>query len=70
MITTLQCIECKHFDRIATREGIFRCAAFPEEIPDPILSSEHDHHEPFPGDHGILFEPVNQPLEQPTHADS
>jgi hypothetical protein len=58
MISTLQCLDCKHFDNAAPRET-FRCEAFPDGIPDPILYSEHDHQKPFPGDNGILFEPAN-----------
>jgi hypothetical protein len=58
MLNGLQCIECKHFDAAAT-PAEFRCSAFPDGIPDPILLSKHDHHEPYPGDHGILFEPVD-----------
>jgi hypothetical protein len=57
MLNALQCVDCKHFDADAAR-GTFQCRAFPDGIPDPILLSEHDHHEPFPGDHGILFEPA------------
>lgn len=33
-----------------------RCEAFPEAIPMPILLNEHDHREPYKGDHGIRFE--------------
>ncbi len=25
-----------------------------------ILTSEADHHQPFPGDHGIRFEPLEE----------
>ena len=45
------CWKCRHH-----REDI-SCAAFPHGIPYQILTSEADHHQPFPGDHGVYFEP-------------
>lgn len=45
------CWTCKHY-----REDV-SCAAFPNEIPADILTSEADHRKPYPGDHGIRFEP-------------
>lgn len=51
------CTYCKHW-RI--REGR-ACAAFPERdsIPMVIWRGENDHRTPFPGDHGIQFEPID-----------
>ncbi len=34
------------------------CFAFPKGIPEKILTGEHDHTKPFPGDNGIRFEPI------------
>jgi hypothetical protein len=50
------CLDCKHLDR--TEPGLMRCAAFPDEIPIAIQLMDHDHHEPYPGDRGIRFEPL------------
>jgi hypothetical protein len=47
-----QCIDCRH--RRATTGQT--CAAFPDGIREAILSNEHDHRRPYPGDHGVLFE--------------
>ena len=48
------CNDCRHF-----REGV-TCAAFPERIPKAILTGEHDHHEPYPGDGGVRFEAASK----------
>jgi hypothetical protein len=57
------CLDCKHLAPRGDREpGDMRCAAFPGDggIPDEILLMDHDHREPYPGDHGIRFEPIER----------
>jgi len=51
------CLQCKHYDRTDDRETI-SCRAFPEGIPDLILYTGVIHTKPYPGDHGIRFEPI------------
>ena len=64
MWETLQCPKCRH--RKLDVEDWPQCAAFPDGIPREILSAEHDHTEPYEGDHGIRFEPVDGEQEEPT----
>jgi len=56
-----QCFNCKHFIGIPSSgagEGVPKCKAYPIEIPEKIFENEVDHTKPFPGDKGILFEPI------------
>ncbi len=48
-----QCVHCTHAD---PNDG--KCTAFPDGIPMPILRNRADHREPYEGDHGVRFEPV------------
>jgi hypothetical protein len=58
-----QCLKCKHLHRQSPGKAAIHCDAFPapELIPAEILEEYFDHSKPFPGDHGIRFEPMEQP---------
>jgi hypothetical protein len=47
------CTFCRHL------RGFRRCDAFPDRIPRVIWEGDDPHTEPFPGDHGIRFEPLD-----------
>lgn len=51
------CTECRHLFPEKPGEFGFKCAAFPEGIPDEIIEEGLPHTEPYPGDNGIKFEP-------------
>lgn len=48
-----QCANCQH----KTKSGA-TCTAFPQGIPQEILTNQFDHTQPYPGDNGIRFTPV------------
>lgn len=54
------CMYCRH---LRDDDRLLACDAFPDGIPRAIVSSEHDHHYTYPGDHGIVFEPKFQESE-------
>lgn len=56
---TSQCSTCSRFRSPFSRgdfDGGPTCAAFPDGIPEQILSNLADHRAPYPGDHGIRWE--------------
>jgi hypothetical protein len=55
-IVKSQCKSCSnHYG------GTIACAAYPDGIPRAILSNQHDHREPYPGDGGVRYEFSNRP---------
>ena len=51
------CLKCKHLRDLEPGTFGRTCDAFPDGIPKEIFSGGVDHDKPYPGDHGILFEP-------------
>lgn len=52
-----QCLTCTRlFETAAT----LSCLAYPDGIPEEILTGEVDHSQPYRGDHGIQYEPKEQ----------
>ena len=46
-----RCLYCMHINE----KKLLTCAAFPNGIPHEIVSSEFNHINPHPKDHGIQF---------------
>jgi hypothetical protein len=46
-----QCARCDHY------RGLGECVAFPQGIPERIMTGGHDHREPYPGDGGVTWTP-------------
>ncbi len=54
---------CRHLTGVVQPDGTEAterpaCAAFPDGIPDEIAYGSNLHLRPFPGDHGITYEPA------------
>ena len=54
-----QCMECAHLHCTGDLPG--KCDAFPDGIPLAVWDGDHDHTRPYPGDHGITFQPLAPP---------
>lgn len=55
--------QCRHYAGIRQPDGTERienhyCRAFPTKIPDEIAYGDNLHLSPYPGDHGIQYEPM------------
>lgn len=49
------CESCARLD-VSERGYGYRCAAFPDGIPEEIYPGGFDHREPFPGDNGVRWQ--------------
>jgi len=52
------CMWCTHLRQDKT-DWPPACDAYPHGIPEPIMDSDVDHRQPYDGDGGIQFEPVD-----------
>jgi len=55
------CMFCRN---LIDESEVKRCRAFPEGIPEEILTTEADHRKPFEGDGGIRFESMSDEAEK------
>jgi hypothetical protein len=53
------CYNCTRQDP----EDHFKCIAFPKRIPQAIIESRADHRKPYPGDNGLLYDPIDPDLD-------
>ena len=62
VVLAVICFNCKHWidpdPDTPMEERVAKCQAFPDGIPDEILSTDIIHKEPYEGDGGIQFEPA------------
>jgi len=59
MSQPIQCATCAHY------KGQLKCKAFPEGIPEEILTGRFDHTKFFPGDKGVRWKQVHARKKAP-----
>jgi len=53
------CFGCSRLDKWKRWGVAICCEAFPSGIPEEILTGQVSHTTPYPGDHGLLFDPCS-----------
>ncbi len=65
MLLMPRCVICRHFHHRVVPP--ITCDAFEGGIPDEFIQGDNDHSEPYPGDNGIRFEPIDEEKEGEQH---
>lgn len=60
-----QCSNCVNLSNAVNKEGRPVCMAFPDGIPEEIITGDADHSKPYPGDHGFQYDPIDPSLDEP-----
>ncbi len=53
-----QCLNCVHL--LDAGDGPLNCLAFPEGIPEEIITGKTDHSKPYPGDMGFMYTSIEK----------
>ncbi len=64
-VRTSQCFGCVHLATDKERKSAYECKAFPEGIPQKVLSNELDHSKPIEGDNGVQYERDDSKFSEP-----